>query len=442
MMSVQAAYIDDEQPLLQLAKEFLEGEGDLRLDVFDVVYEAFSALSDKSYDVIVCDYQMPDMDGIQVLRTLRENGERMPFILFTGKGREEVAAEALNLGANRYIQKGGDARAQFLELKHAVLQLCQQTRAEQELEQSNRELEVLFHVAGELMGSTDLERIAAVINRAITQVMRADLVMISSYDEASRTILTDALWRDGRQVDTSRLRPVPLQREGQGTQSRVLRSLTPMIVPDYQALVGDGPAFGADVMVQEPGLGPEEGGKGPGSAVMVPLKNQGGGIGVLSVMSYRTNEFSERHLRFLEPLAGSAAAAISLSRMHQEASLELDRRGQAEHQRLLMEAMMEACENGIMVWHFGPGQADLHPVIWNPAAARLLFGNEGEGFSTLKDCSTLLSQDLDALAREAGRSGRRVDVLVVRQGMPQPTALEISISPLDAEHVGLLIVPR
>ncbi len=60
---------------------------------------------------------MPGMDGIQLLKALRDSGDRTPFILFTGRGREEVAIEALNHGADFYLQKGGNVEVQFAELK-------------------------------------------------------------------------------------------------------------------------------------------------------------------------------------------------------------------------------------------------------------------------------------------------------------------------------------
>jgi hypothetical protein len=126
--------------------------------------------------------------------------------------------------------------------------------------------------------------------------------------------------------------------------------------------------------------------------------------------------------------------------MHHEAMLEIDRRGKAEHERLLMQAMVDACENGIMVWHLGGDTEE--PVIWNPAACSLLFGREEEGLSTLKDCSKLLNLDLDALAREVNRTGRQVKVLVVREGSPERQLLEVSITSLDVEHVGFQILPK
>ena len=65
------------------------------------------------------------MDGIVFLKTVRSQGNTIPFIIFTGKGREEVVIEALNSGADFYLQKGGDPKAQFVELAHKIRQAIQ-----------------------------------------------------------------------------------------------------------------------------------------------------------------------------------------------------------------------------------------------------------------------------------------------------------------------------
>jgi PAS domain S-box-containing protein len=73
------------------------------------------------------------MDGIQFLKQVRRDFEDIPFILFTGKGREEVVIEAINNGADFYLQKGGDPRAQFSELSHKIRQAFRRKKAEEEL---------------------------------------------------------------------------------------------------------------------------------------------------------------------------------------------------------------------------------------------------------------------------------------------------------------------
>jgi DNA-binding NtrC family response regulator len=62
-------------------------------------------LKQDKFEVIVSDFQMVDKDGLDFLRELKASRNMVPFILFTGKGREEAAIDALNLGAFRYIDK-------------------------------------------------------------------------------------------------------------------------------------------------------------------------------------------------------------------------------------------------------------------------------------------------------------------------------------------------
>ena len=76
---------------------------------------------------------MPDMDGIEILKNVRASGNTIPFILFTGRGREEVVIEAINSGADFYMQKGGDPTAQFAELEHKIRQAVARRQAERSL---------------------------------------------------------------------------------------------------------------------------------------------------------------------------------------------------------------------------------------------------------------------------------------------------------------------
>jgi PAS domain S-box-containing protein len=118
-------YVDDEPMLLELAKIFLERTGDFRVDTLTSATAALDTLTRTSYDCIISDYQMPVMDGIAFLKTVRSRGNTLPFIIFTGKGREDVVIEALNSGADFYLQKGGDPKAQFVELAHKIRQAIQ-----------------------------------------------------------------------------------------------------------------------------------------------------------------------------------------------------------------------------------------------------------------------------------------------------------------------------
>lgn len=117
---ISILYVDDEPALVELTRTFLEKTGDFSVYTALSADEALAKLGCSTYDAIVSDYQMPVTDGIELLKEVRAKFGDIPFILFTGRGREEVVIQALDNGADFYLQKGGDPRAQFIELAHKV----------------------------------------------------------------------------------------------------------------------------------------------------------------------------------------------------------------------------------------------------------------------------------------------------------------------------------
>jgi PAS domain S-box-containing protein len=113
-------HVEDDDRFRQLAAKLLQSV-DVPLDVAGVRDgdAALDHLEDQAVDCIVCDYDLPGMDGLEVLDAVREDHPQLPFILFTGKGSEEVATEALRAGATDYIQKAG-SRDVFERLAHRV----------------------------------------------------------------------------------------------------------------------------------------------------------------------------------------------------------------------------------------------------------------------------------------------------------------------------------
>jgi PAS domain S-box-containing protein len=119
--------------MLDITKLYLERNGEFSVEIVNSAQKAIEILREHPFDAIVSDYQMPEMDGIEFLIKVRASGNTIPFIIFTGKGREEVVIRAMNEGADFYLQKGGDAKAQFAELVHKIRQAVQQRRAERHI---------------------------------------------------------------------------------------------------------------------------------------------------------------------------------------------------------------------------------------------------------------------------------------------------------------------
>jgi PAS domain S-box-containing protein len=126
---ISLLYVDDELDLLDLGKLFLEREGEFCVTTTSSAQKGLEYLSRSSFDAVISDYQMPDMDGLEFLKHVRSRFGSLPFILFTGRGREEVVIEAINNGVDFYLQKGGDPKAQFAELRHKLLVAMDRRRA-------------------------------------------------------------------------------------------------------------------------------------------------------------------------------------------------------------------------------------------------------------------------------------------------------------------------
>jgi len=92
--------------------------------------EAEQKLANQDYDVVVADYELPEINGLEFLQKLRKQGNELPFILFTGKGREEIAKQALSCGADGYVNKPGNVEEAFGELSNDIRALNQKRKAQ------------------------------------------------------------------------------------------------------------------------------------------------------------------------------------------------------------------------------------------------------------------------------------------------------------------------
>lgn len=130
--------VDDDPLLPDLIQKFLEREEEIQIDATRSGSEALDKIARNHYDAIVVDYELPGMNGIDLLRMIKHRGDDVPIIVFTGKSREEVAIRALNYGADYYLQKKGDPRLNFLELFYMIREAVRRHDANLELKESER----------------------------------------------------------------------------------------------------------------------------------------------------------------------------------------------------------------------------------------------------------------------------------------------------------------
>lgn len=164
---ISLLYVDDEPELLTLGKLFLEKEGEFTVTTTTSSPEVLSLLTTNTFDAIISDYQMPVMDGIELLKQVRGRDITIPFILFTGKGREDVVIEAINNGVDFYLQKGGAARPQFAELRHKILTALERRRALDALKDSEQKLSNIINFLPDATFAINTEGRVIAWNKAI-----------------------------------------------------------------------------------------------------------------------------------------------------------------------------------------------------------------------------------------------------------------------------------
>ena len=124
---IDVLHVDDDPSVLDLTEAFLERE--LESVAVTSVTEpsaALDALGEGAFDCVVSDYDMPGTDGLELFEAIHADHRRLPFVLYTGKGSEEIASQALNAGVTGYFQKGGPE--QLRRLANRVEQAVEEHR--------------------------------------------------------------------------------------------------------------------------------------------------------------------------------------------------------------------------------------------------------------------------------------------------------------------------
>ena len=166
---VNILHVDDDPGLVDLAAEFLTRED----ESFTVKTETDpTAVPDRleaeRVDCIISDYEMPEIDGLELVERVQSVDASVPFILFTGRGSEAVAAEAIDSGVDAYIQKGG-SRSQYAVLANRVRSLVDKARATRQAEKMSETYELVARAATDAFWLRDMTTSATLYSDGIRQ---------------------------------------------------------------------------------------------------------------------------------------------------------------------------------------------------------------------------------------------------------------------------------
>ncbi len=116
---IRIAYMEDDKGLARLFQKRMHKHG-FEVDVAHDGEQGLTMLDNGDYDFLAVDHKMPRRTGLEVIQTLATKGHLPPTIMITGAANENVALEAMKLGAIDYIIKDADLR--YLDLVPVLIE--------------------------------------------------------------------------------------------------------------------------------------------------------------------------------------------------------------------------------------------------------------------------------------------------------------------------------
>ncbi|SDZ82176.1 PAS domain S-box-containing protein [Haloplanus vescus] len=167
--TIHVLHVDDDPDFVDLAAVFLE-RANSRFDVetATTVEDGLRRVEDDDIDCVVSDYDLPGRSGIEFLEAVRTTAPELPFILYTGKGSEEVASDAISAGVTDYLQKerGTD---QYTVLANRITNAVEHHRSQQVVERSERRLREVIDALPHLLHVVDEDGTYHVANEALAE---------------------------------------------------------------------------------------------------------------------------------------------------------------------------------------------------------------------------------------------------------------------------------
>jgi DNA-binding response OmpR family regulator len=313
MLKETILIVDDNREIVAALSDVLKSEGYVVLAAYDGAKGLELAMA-QSPDLILLDWNLPELSGMQVLQALRDQGYQAPVILMTVYGSESIAVQAFKLGIRDYIRKP----VRMPETLDAVEKALAEDRLQREKERISRELAgANRRLEQQLLEITTLHAIA----RSITAVLDLERVLARVVEAACyfSTAQDSVIFLLDQENDTLSLRAYHGQDRGRATDLRLRYSTSPLrqAIETGAPLLLNSNTAGYSIKLKTDYL--------VRSLLFVPLKIKDKPIGVLGVTDkLGGRSFGTDEVRLLTALADYAAIAIENARLN-ESEKELAR---------------------------------------------------------------------------------------------------------------------
>ncbi|AGN00797.1 multi-sensor signal transduction histidine kinase [Salinarchaeum sp. Harcht-Bsk1] len=296
--SVRILHVDDEPGFADLVATYLGREDDrITVETATAASDALDLLAERQFDCVLSDYDMPGRNGIEFLEAIRERHGDLPFILYTGKGSEEIASEAIAAGVTDYIQK--DSGSDHYEvLRNRCLNAIEAHSARRRAENLDRIRSVARDVNQALLRAETRKEAEEAVCQVIAEAEPYQFAWIGQEDPETETVVP----RASAGADEGYLSSVEITTDdsetARGPTGRAIATGSLQVVQSVRESSTYDPWRG-DALDRE-----------FRSSAAVPLLHESASFGVLNVYADRTRPFDADERELLEELGSDVAHAL------------------------------------------------------------------------------------------------------------------------------------
>jgi putative nucleotidyltransferase with HDIG domain len=291
---------DSEDDAQLLLREIKRAGYDLEFERVETANAMQTALARQSWDVILCDYSLPQFGAQQALAVLKESGNDLPFIIVSGTIGEESAVSALKAGAHDFIVKGSLAR-----LIPAIQREMKDAGVRRERRQRERELEAIAMVSAGMRSANTLDEVLPRLLDQTLELIGTESGSIWLYDPAHDGVIL-VIQRSGKD------RPIPSDNRGEGIPGLVVKTGEAMFSREFRS----DPRIPQNIREH---LSKDIGG------ACVPLNSNENVIGALCINVPLPREITADEARILNALAEIGGNTIQRMRLHEQTVRQLER---------------------------------------------------------------------------------------------------------------------
>lgn len=199
---IRILVVDDLEALLDAVKYILESNPDFQVDTAPSVSLALDLLEEYKYDIIISDYYMPEANGLEFLKQVRAMNLSIPFVIQTGHGDEITALEAMQGGADFFLEKGAEGPLQYLAFTQIINLLVSKNKIEIKLQKQHNALRDLSDINQEGLVFFDMNGCIQNVNLAFQKITGC---LEDTVKEVSFLELIPDEWKQGTSLSIQKI---------------------------------------------------------------------------------------------------------------------------------------------------------------------------------------------------------------------------------------------